>query len=156
MVQLATLIVNNFAFVLLQTGYPLNAKLGEFWPLLWHPELGVPTTPNIIWPQKVSYNHPFTHYILQFHGYHIVELCKLLVMRWVGDNVIFAIVLKTAKMFQFGPRKRPRRGAVERGDVRKSLLYFSLKDAMPYFSPAATTATERITGWWCRGRLQQL
>ena len=36
------------------------------------------------------------------------------------------------------------RGAVERGDVRKSLLYFSLKDAMPYFS--GTTATERITG----------
>ena len=54
------------------------------------------------------------------------------------------VVLKTAKMFQFGPKKRPRRGAVERGDVRKSLLYFSLKDAMPYFS--GTTATERITG----------
>ena len=53
---------------------------------------------------------------------------------------------------RFGPKKEathaPGRGDVAAA-VRESLLYFSIKDAMPYtyFSPvAATTATERITG----------
>ena len=41
-------------------------------------------------------------------------------------------------MFQVGRREATRRAA-ERGDVvavRESLLYFSIKDAVPYFSPA--------------------